>query len=123
MVKYPFLIPECNVDTAFVEMLGYHEPNHAPNIHEVMATLEKLPKKQAAIGFIDNDKKRPPYLSNFKPLASINNIRLLKHSDLNQYLVVAAPAMDRLVFDLCTRLEIDPLKYKFPQQFKPFLER
>jgi len=59
MIKHSFLVPECNVDTVFVEMLGYDEPNHAPNIHSVCSILENLPAKQSAIGFIDDDKKKP----------------------------------------------------------------
>ena len=57
MIRYPNLIPECNVDTVFVEALGYPGPNHAPSINQVCAILEKRGPQGKAIGFIDNDKK------------------------------------------------------------------
>lgn len=123
MIQHPYLIPECNVDTVFVEMLGYPEPNHAANINQVCSALEKLSPNQRAIGFIDNDKKKPDYLDQFEPLDEVNNIQLLKHSGKSQYLVVAKPAMDMIVYDLCRNLNIDISKYKLPSAFKPFKER
>ena len=55
MIDHPNLIPECNVDTAVVEMLGYRRPNHAPSITQVSSILENKMMKRHAIGFIDND--------------------------------------------------------------------
>jgi len=57
-MRHPNLIPECNVDTLFVEALGYQSPNHAPSINQVCAILEKRGPHGRAIGIIDNDKKK-----------------------------------------------------------------
>jgi hypothetical protein len=123
MIRYPNLIPECNVDTAFVEMLGYIDPNHAPNISQVSSILEaKRNAKQKAIGFIDNDKKKPQYILQFKVLDGvIKNVKLLKHPDKEQYLVVVNPAMDQFVFTLCKDLDINITNYKFPNNLKAFI--
>jgi hypothetical protein len=121
MIQYPNLIPECNVDTAFVEMLGYLEPNHAPNISQVCSILEKKNANQPAIGFIDDDKKKPAYLSNFQVQDRIKNVQLLKHSTKNQYLIVVKPAMDKFIFTLCEDLGINLATYNLPRDFKAFL--
>jgi hypothetical protein len=121
MINYPNLIPECNIDTAFVEMLGYSAPNHAPSIHQVCSILKKQKANNLCIGFIDDDKKKPDYISGFILLHKLTHFLILKHSSLNQYLIIAKPAMDRVIFDLCQDLNIDLSKYGFPQNFDAFL--
>lgn len=121
MIRYPNLIPECNVDTVFVEMMGYRQPNHAPSVNTVCAILEKKKPNEKAIGFIDNDKKKPAYLVNFGLVEDLGNVRLLKHATKRQHLVVVSPAMDRFIFDLCTNLEIDLANFGLPAGFAEFL--
>lgn len=121
MIRHPNLVPECNVDTAFVEMLGYPDPNHAPDIYQVCIILDKTNATIPSIGFIDSDKKKPKYLSDFKLVEKGTYISILKHTDKIQFLVVASPAMDRVIYDLCQDLEIDLPRYGFPKEFKAFL--
>ncbi|HWK07614.1 MAG TPA: hypothetical protein VNS58_28480 [Puia sp.] len=121
MIDYPNLIPECNVDTVFVEMLGYKNPNHAPSISQVSAILEKKKANQKAIGFVDGDKKMPKYFDQFEVLDKINNVRLLKHPNKDQYLVVVQPAMDKFIFSLCNSLGINLADYHFPRELKAFI--
>jgi hypothetical protein len=123
MIRYPNLIPECNVDTVFVEALGYPGPNHAASINEVCAILEKKGPHGKAIGFIDNDKKRPAYLADFDVVEDLGNVRLLKHATKRQHLIVVTPAMDRFIFDLCTELGIDLALYSLPTRFVEFLSK
>ena len=121
MIRYPNVIPECNVDTAFVEMLGYSFPNHAASIHQVCSILEKQKPNKICIGFIDDDKKKPGYISNFESLNKSAYFSILKHSSLNQYLVIAKPAMDKVIFKMCQGLDIDLSQYGFPKEFNAFL--
>lgn len=121
MIRYPYLISECNVDTAFVEMLGYVEPNHAPNIQQVCLMMQNSKTNATYIGFIDNDKKKPSYISSFKLLDESKYFRILRHETKNQFLVVAIPAMDKVIYELCQELQISPSKYKLPGDFKGFL--
>ena len=122
MIRYPNLIPECNVDTAFVEMLGYIDPNHAPDISTVSSILEAKNANQRAIGFIDNDKKKPKYISQFKVFDNgIGNVKLLKHPAKEQYLVVVHPAMDKFIYDLCGVLGVNLSHYGFPRELKTFI--
>src|SRR4051812_17562327 len=100
MIDYPNLIPECNVDTAFVEMLGYKRPNHAPSITQVSSILENKMIKQTAIGFVDNDKKQPQYFKAFEVLKATKNAKLLKHPIRNHYLIIVNPDMDTFIFKL-----------------------
>lgn len=120
MIKHPNLIPECNVDTAFVEMCGFKDPNHAYSISQVSAILEKKMTDKKAIGFVDNDKRKPQYLKEFKEIESSNKVSLLKHPQQRHFLVVVSPAMDRFLFDLCKRLEIDLAHYNLPKEYKAF---
>src|SRR5215218_10436217 len=101
MINYPNLIPECNVDTVFVEMCGYKQPNHAYSITQVSSILETSMSNKRAMGFVDNDKRHPKYFKNFKELDSTNNAKLLKHRNKQHYLVVVHPAMDKFIFKLC----------------------
>jgi hypothetical protein len=109
MIKYPNLIPECNVDTVFVEMLGYKNPNHAPDINQVALILNKKKTNEKAIGFIDDDKKSPLYFKEFKQLDKIGDVKLLKHSKRNHYLVVVSPAMDNFIYNLGKSLGVKNL--------------
>lgn len=59
MIEHPNLIPECNVDTVFVEALGYKKPNHAPNINDVFKIFAKRKATEKLIGFVDDDKRKP----------------------------------------------------------------
>lgn len=120
MIRYPNLIPECNVDTVFVEAMGFRDPNHAPSINKVCEILESRHANVKAIGFIDNDKKKPTYLKQFTLTDSHDKVQLLQHSTKSQYLIVVAPAMDRFIFDLCTELEIDLAQYGLPTEFAAF---
>src|SRR4051812_35231774 len=111
MIDFPKLIPECNVDTIFVEMYGYKRPNHAPSITQVSSILEKKMGNQKAMGFIDNDKKQPEYFKNFKVVEKTKNAKLLKHPMQHHYLVMVNPDMDHFIFNLCRDLNIDLADY------------
>jgi len=123
MIRYPNLIPECNVDTVFVEALGYPGPNHAPSISQVCAMLEKIGPHRKAIGFIDDDKKKPAYLADFDVFESLGNVKLLKHKTKSQFVTAVAPAMDRFIFDLCSELEINLAQYGLPTGFRDFMSK
>lgn len=120
MIDYPNLIPECNVDTVFVEVLGYKDPNHASGISEVCKIMDQNLTKQSAMGFIDDDSKKPNYFKAFKVFDQTNKVSLFKHSERPHYLVVVKPAMDKFIYDLCAELEIDLSNYKLPNDFKAF---
>lgn len=119
MIAYPFLIPECNVDTIFVESLHYKSPNHAPSITQVSRIMENRPL-QRAMGFVDNDKKQPQYFSNFVQIDYSTNVKLLKHKEREHYLVVVNPAMDEFLYKICQDLDIGLSKYHLPRDFKAF---
>lgn len=119
-MKHPNLIPECNVDTAFVEMLGYKGANHAPGITEVSNILERKMVNQTAFGFVDGDKKQPKYFNNFIVIKTTTNAKLLKHLVRNHYLVMVNPDMDRFIYNICRKLSIDLPKYGFPSELGAF---
>lgn len=121
MIDFPTLIPECNVDTAFVEMCGYRRPNHAPSISQVSYILEQKMSKRRAIGFVDNDKRKPKYFDEFNEIDRTNNARLLKHSNRHHYLVIVNPDMDTFIFNLCKELNIDLQRHNIPRDFTAFV--
>lgn len=122
MIKYPNLIPECNVDTVFVEALGYKNPTHAANIAQVCRIMDQNLTRQSAIGFIDDDKKKPQYFNSFKVFDQTTKVSLFKHSERPHYLVVVKPAMDEFIHNLCSELEIDVIKYGLPRDLKAFIK-
>jgi hypothetical protein len=123
MIQFPNLIPECNVDTVFVEALGYPNPNHAPSIATVCQILERKKVNQKSIGFIDDDKKKPAYISNFQLVENLGTVKLLKHIGKSQHLVIVSPAMDGFIFECCNDLAISLSKYGLPTGFREFLSK
>jgi hypothetical protein len=123
MIKFPLLLPECYVDTAFVEMLGFKEPNHQAGISRVSTVLERKLASTKAMGFIDNDKRKTDYIRQFELIDQVNQLRLFKHPKRTHFLVAVDPAMDRFIFNLAQNLEIKLSKYRFPSDFPGFLER
>ena len=121
MIDYPHLIPECNVDTVFVEAIGYKRPNHAPSITRVSSILEKEMTKRTAVGFVDNDKRQPLYFKEFKQFKKVGNAILLKHPKKNHYLIVVNPDMDNFIFRLCKDLNINPADYDLPKNLNAFV--
>jgi hypothetical protein len=121
MIRYPNLIPECNVDTVFVESLGFRGPNHAPDIHQVYTILENKRPTLRAIGFVDGDKKPPRYHLNFGVVENLGDIRLFKHHTKPHYLAIVYPAMDGFIYNLCADLNIDLPHYHLPAAFDAFL--
>jgi hypothetical protein len=121
MIDYPNLLAECNVNTVFVEMLGYKNPNHSPDISHISSTLIGGKLKGAIIGFIDDDKRKPSYFSEFDLFDKVNDASLLKHPDRSHYLVVFNPAMDGFIYNLSRYLNVDLPHYKLPGAFEPFM--
>ncbi|HTJ11501.1 MAG TPA: hypothetical protein VL547_05740, partial [Dinghuibacter sp.] len=122
MIRYPNLVPECNVDTVFVEAIGYKGPSHASSITGVCSVLEKWRGPGKVIGFIDNDKKKPQYFYKFEKIQEFNRVSIYKHFKKEQYLVVVDPAMDKFIYDLGKGLGLRFSEtYRLPHEFSPFL--
>ncbi|WP_164735488.1 hypothetical protein [Pseudoflavitalea rhizosphaerae] len=85
--------------------------------------MEKNKANNVCIGFIDDDKKKPAYISNFKLIEESRCFRILKHEAKSQFLVVAIPAMDKVIYLMCQDLNIDLSKYGFPNEFQAFLSK
>lgn len=78
-------------------VLGYKGPNHADNIYQVLSLLVSGKLKGKAIGFIGNDKRKPPSFKEFKVIDNFKNVKLLKHDSKEYYLVMVNPAMDKFI--------------------------
>jgi len=111
------------VDTVFVEALGYPNPNHAPSITTVCKILASRKVHQKTIGFIDDDKKKPGYLAHFQLVENLGTVKLLKHSNKSQHVVVVSPAMDSFIFECCIELGVTMSKYGLPTGFREFLSK
>lgn len=122
MIDFQSLVPECNVDTVFVEsVLGYKNPNHAPGISDVMSIMQNNRPNQTVIGFIDDDKKKPLYLKEFREIDRMNRVKLLRHPKRNHFLVIVKPAMDVFLHNLCKEHSVNPADYQFPKGRKEFI--
>lgn len=116
-------IPECYVDTNLVETLMNVDVNHQHSCSKVAHTMEHTKTDSFAVGIIDNDKKKPTYVSSFTLIASKEHFKLLKHQDRHHYLIIISPAIDRFIIDCAQKSNINLEDYGLPHNFNNFKEQ
>jgi len=117
------IIPECNVDTLLVELMGFKRPNHQHGISNVTKEMQEKYQNRLAIGVIDNDKiARHPYYQEFKIIETREHF-LFKHSpDTQHFIIVVTPDFEHCMFNISEELGINPKEHGFKnvKQFKKF---
>ncbi len=115
------IIPECYADTLLVEiLLGQRIRNHKMGIGEVKNALAKNFKNVAAVGIIDNDKRKPTDFTAFELHEELHGIQLRRKADTKHTLLVICPAFEYWVFENAALVGIDPARHGFraPKFFK-----
>ena len=109
------VIPECYVDTAFIETIvppdnqrGY---NHQMGCNKVACKMQNDLKDDFALGIIDKDKRSVKYLDEFNPVANKKNLFLYKHPDKHHYIIQIYPAIERFILESCSEVDIDLSDY------------
>ena len=117
------IITECCVDTNMVETLCGVLVNHQKCCSKVTGVMEMTLNDGFAIGVIDDDKKKPTYVSQFHEIARSEHLTFLKHNDKSHYLVLVKPAADKFILDVAKKAGVDVRNYGFSNKLKEFTGR
>lgn len=117
-------MPECYADTLFVETLvptkaGY---NHKMGCFNVQAEMRSgCLKESFAVGILDNDKNRLPYLDNFLEIDKVNGSLILwKHRDKSHFIIQICPALEKWILNLCISKNIRMEEFNLPGELDAF---
>lgn len=72
-------------------------------------------KDRFAVGIIDKDKRRIPYLDEFDLIGSRASIELHKHKLKSHYIIQISPAVERFILQSAEEIEIKLADYGFPE--------
>ncbi|MCB0520761.1 MAG: hypothetical protein H6577_21735 [Lewinellaceae bacterium] len=113
MGKAVQIFPECDGDTALIEVLGFKNPNHQLSISRVLHALSTSKSKALLIGVIDNDKRKPTGFQEFTITQNEQDYAICKHKDRDHYLFVINPALEKFLFKAAEQTNVDPAKFGF----------
>lgn len=114
MIDEPRVLPECEADTTLVNFLLDRNTNHKSSINKVDKGLRDTPGNRLVIGIVDNDKRQPPYFSNFEVQRQQEGLILKHYPNTRQYLIVLNPAIEQLLIHCTEQLnKINPKYERF----------
>lgn len=128
MNKFHF-VPECWAETMMVRNIfldgGHHKGddfyNHADGISSVAVVLKKQDISGFVnIGFVDDDKRIPPYLNEFRLMDSGMAVDFKQHPLSRDYLMVIKPAMEKFLLAQLREMGKSPSDYQLPDDFEQF---
>lgn len=114
------VIPECYVDTNFVEYLLNASVNHQHSCSKVIGQLNTSFADRFAIGIIDKDKVELGYIKECDTVCHTEHLTLLKHKTKSQYLITIAPAIDQFVLDCANEQGVNTMDFGIPSDLKGF---
>lgn len=116
------IIPECYVDTALMEVLGFGDINHKLNNSEVIKTLDnKGYNNTIGIGVIDRDKNQPKRLKDeYKVIKRVDDLELYQKRDNSNRFIIVHPVIEKWIDSEAKKYQINRNKYGLPQDFKAF---
>jgi hypothetical protein len=114
MIDEPRVLPECEGDTTLVNFLLDQNTNHQKSIFKVEKSLMNCSSKKLGIGVVDNEKREPPYFSNFKVQKEAYGLKMKHYPNTRQYLIVVNPAMEKWLIHCADHLnKINPKFERF----------
>ena len=125
-IEYPNIMTECNVDTNVVSYLMNGTVNHQKGCGNVANILEHNFPDKFAIGIIDNDRIKIPYLDKCKEITSSSHLHVLRHCTYPHYIIVVGEkdkAMDRFIWDCAKEQKINLGDHNLPSDFDAFKDR
>lgn len=117
------IITECCVDTNLVETLCNILVNHQKCCSKVTGVMEMTLSDGFAVGVIDDDKKKPSYVSQFHDNCRSEHLTFLKHDTKPHYLILVKPAADKFILDVAKTAGVDVRKFGFSDKLKEFTAR
>lgn len=110
-MKYNEIMPECFIDTTLVGSLLDAKVSHKHSCNEVAKAMEKGKYKDAfAVGIIDNDKRKIPYIEGFEELGRTDNLTFLKHKNKHQYVIKVGK--DRMAMETFIKANVEAIGMK-----------
>ena len=116
------IIPECYIDTALIEVLGFVNPNHQLNNSEVIKTLElRVYNNIIGIGIIDRDKNQPKrFTTDYTKKRTVADIELYQKNDHSKRYIIVHPVIEKWIDNEAEKFGISRTKFGLPQDFKAF---
>ena len=109
------VIPECYVDTTFIETIippdNHRGYNHQMGCSKVANKMQNDLKDDFALGIIDKDKRSVKYLDEFTLIENKKSLFLYKHPDKHHYIIQIYPAIERFILESCFEVDIDLSDY------------
>ncbi|WP_159472116.1 hypothetical protein [Dyadobacter sp. 3J3] len=113
-------LPECHADTTLLLFLTKNDPRviHASGYSEVGVITRNVPVDTTLIGFVDDDKRIPPYFDDFEIIDSGDKVILKKKLEKDQYLIVIQKAIESFLIWNANQVGIDLAEHEFPKDVK-----
>ncbi len=114
------IIPECFIDTILMEILlptkvGY---NHQKGCNQVTKAMQsKKLIDDFAVGILDNDKKPPIYIKEFRLLTTRHKVQLHKHQSRCHYLILHEN-IEQWLLDECQQANLLLETYNIPSDIE-----
>lgn len=111
------ILPECYIDTNLIETLvptkrGY---NHQKGCPAVAKRMQEKFGDSFALGIMDKDKRKVPYLQEFYLVASTETIEIYKHHEKPHYILLVAPAAEMFILNAASEAKISLSEYGIPK--------
>jgi hypothetical protein len=105
------------MDTLVATFICQTNTMHLQGTSAIEKKIKEQPNNKIVCGFIDLDKKIGPFFNEFEQIEKLNiigdsYILLKKHPNNKHYLVMAHPAMDRVIFDLMQSIKNPPKDFE-----------
>ncbi len=119
----PQVLSECYADTVLIQLL-VPEPlvvvhiSGIPNVAKELKEAESEQKPGVRIGVVDNDKRSPPYLSEFDTVLEQHNVCFKRRAESDHYLLVINKAIETFLLWNAAQVTIDLADYGFPTEIK-----
>lgn len=122
-MKHTNIMPECFIDTNFIETLLGSEVNHQRSCGAVINKMKNNFSDRFAIGIIDNDKRKMPYLEECHSVLKSKNFFLVKHNQKHHYIFVINPAIEKFILSNAKTLNLNLNDFDLPSDFSDLKER
>lgn len=123
------IITECYVDTNLVSTLlslqgvNVDGVNHQHCCNQVAGEMQKSFKNCFALGVIDDDKRKPTYFKDFKPIASSSHIFLLQHPERRHLFIIISEAVEDFILAGAQELGVKLEDYGLPSELNELKKR
>lgn len=116
----PNVVPECYVDTNFIQYLLGAKVNHQHGCGRVTGVMSQKFSNYWAIGIIDDDKKSMSYLKDCTPLGNCGHLSFLRHKQRCHWMITVHPAIDGFILDCASDLNVKLEDFGLPSKLKDF---